>query len=99
MNAQSGQLEINFNLAFGEHGFQSWLNQRRIALTKLADELGLPLGREVEVWLKGEVRLKGVLRLAEAPLFIDAQRNLQLELRIDRCTFIPRDIEACVRLD
>jgi hypothetical protein len=99
MNAQSGQLEINFDLAFGEHGFQSWLNQRRVALRKLADEFGLPLEREVEVWLKGEVRLKGVLQLAEAPLFIDARRDLELELRIDRCTFTPRDIEACVRLD
>lgn len=99
MNAQSAQLEINFDLAFAQQGFQSWLNARRVAMTQLADKLDLPLGHDVEVWLKGDVRLKGRLQLAEAPLFIDERRSSQLELRIDRCTFTPRDIEACVRLD
>ena len=97
MNA--GQLEISFGSAHTESGFQAWLNQRRGALTKLASELGLPLGRHVEIWLKGDVRLNGVLELAHAPLFSGESRNPELELRIDRCTFTPRDIESCIRLD
>jgi hypothetical protein len=93
------QLEINFGSAQHEHGFQAWLNQRRVAMTKLAQQIGLPLGRRVEVWLKGDVRLDGVLELAQPLLFIPEDRNPKLELRIDRCTFVPADIESCVRLD
>ena len=95
----TGQMEISFGSAHTESGFQAWVNQRRATFTKLAGELGLPLGRQVEIWLKGDVRLSGVLELAHAPLFIDESRSLELELRIDKCTFTPRDIEACVRVD
>jgi hypothetical protein len=99
MNEPAAQLEITFDSAVNNGGFQSWLDARRLAMTKLAAQLGLPLGRTVEIWLKGDVRLNGVLQLAEAPLFVDERRNLELELRIDRCTFTPRDIEACVCVD
>ena len=99
MSEQQPQLEINFRSSQPEHGFQIWLNQRRAALTELARHLGLPLGHPVELWLKGDVRLSGILQLAEPPLFLPEDRNLRLELRIERCTFTPEDIESCVRVD
>jgi len=94
-----GQIEINFGSTQPEHGFQAWLNQRRAALTELANKLGLPLGHPVEIWLKDDLRLIGLLELAQAPLFVPEDRNPRLELRIDRCTFTPAEIESCVRLD
>src|SRR5258706_5963848 len=96
---QHPQLEINFRSSQPEHGFQIWLNQRRATLTALARELGLPLGDTVEIWLKGDIRLSGILQLAQPPLFIPEDRSLRLELRIDRCTFAPGDIGSCVRVD
>src|SRR5260370_1032425 len=96
---QQPQMEIDFRSSQPEHGFQAWLNQRRATLTELALQLGLPLGHQVEMWLKDHVRLSGVLELAQPPLFIPEDRSLRLELRIDRCTFTPEDIESCVRLD
>ena len=93
------QLSLDFGSIRGEEGFQGWLNERRRALTETAKKLGLPLGHEVEIWLKGDVRLRGRLELAEPPLFVPPDRNPVMELRIDRCTFTPPEIEACVRLD
>jgi len=93
------QLEIEFGASAQEHGFQAWLNQRRAALTALARQLGLPIGHPAEIWLKGDVRLSGVLELAEPPLFISDSQNAQFELRVERCTFSPTDIESCVRVD
>jgi hypothetical protein len=99
MSAQSTQTEIIFNSGLAETGCQKWLDQRRASMTRLAAELGLPLDRQVEICLTGDVRLVGILRLAQPPLFIDESRNVPLELRIDHCTFTPRDIQSCVRLD
>ena len=98
-DSSPSQLEIEFGASAQEHGFQAWLNQRRAALTALARQLGLPIGHPVEVWLKGDVRLSGVLELAEAPLFVRDAQNAQFELRVERCTFTPADIESCVKLD
>jgi hypothetical protein len=97
--SQEPQLSLEFRGEQSEIGFQGWLNERRRALTELAQKLGLPLGHEVEIWLKGDVRLTGRLELAEPPLIVPPDRNPKMELRIDRCTFTPADIEACVRLD
>ena len=93
------QLSLDFGSTRPADGFQGWLDERRRALTELAQKLGLPLDHDVEVWLKGDVRLRGHLRLAEPPLFVPPDRKPILELRIDRCTFTPAEIEACVRLD
>jgi len=93
------QLPLDFGSTHGEGGFQGWLDERRRALTELATKLGLPLGHEVEIWLKGDIRLRGRLELAQPPLFVPPDRNPVMELRIERCTFIPSEIEACVRID
>jgi|SRR6476660_9652703 hypothetical protein len=97
--AHEPQLPLDFGSARSDDGFQGWLNERRRALTEIAQKLHLPLGHPVEIWLKGDIRLSGRLELADPPLIVPPDRNPPMELRIDRCTFTPADIEACVRLD
>ncbi|MGE3311116.1 MAG: hypothetical protein AB7O66_14195 [Limisphaerales bacterium] len=80
-------------------GLTRWHEERRLALKEMARQLGLPLDRRVEVILRGGVRLRGTLHLASEELFIEPRRDLRLELRIDRCTFLPTEIESCVRID
>ena len=66
---------------------------------RLARRLGLPLGREVEVWLKDGVRLRGLLRLKEAMLFLENVDERSLELAVGKVDFRHADIESCVRMD
>ena len=75
------------------------MTSRKIATQELAHRVGLPLGHEVEVWLCGGIRLKGILRLREELLFLDEEKVRHLELLVDRVTFTYREIESCVRLD
>ena len=37
--------------------------------------MGLPLNQPAEVWLKGGIRLRGVLRLKEEQLFVPEHRD------------------------
>jgi hypothetical protein len=89
---------------FGANGPQSdGLNQWRAEFDRskrdLATAMGLPLDRPVEIWLKGEIRLKGVLKLHENRLFTEAKRDFSLELVVDGVRFTAAEIESCVRLD
>lgn len=76
-----------------------WRQERLTALNALARELGLPLGKDVEVRLKDGTTMRGVLELADDVLWVEARRDFRMALRIQRCTFLPGDIEACVRMD
>ena len=98
MNNSSGQQDFNFDGNRGQDGYSSWQAQRRLALEQLSRELGLPIGHGVEVWLHGGIRLRGIMRLRDAPLFLDAPRDLHLELQVDGVPFRHGDIESCVRL-
>lgn len=80
-------------------GLSRWHQERQNALRDLARQLGLPLEKNVEAILKGGIRLRGILRLAEDELVLTPKRDLRLRLRIERCTFLPTEIESCVRLD
>lgn len=93
------QLEINFAAGQDEQGLSQWQKARRAAMQSLAHKLGLPLGRLAEVRLRDGVVLRGRLSACEEQLFVEAQRDFHLELRIDRATFAAADIESCVRLD
>ena len=62
-------------------------------------ELGVPLNRQVEVWLQGGVRLRGQLTLRDEILFVEAPRDLNLELVVDGVPFRWTEIESCVRMD
>lgn len=68
-------------------------------LKRVGLELGLPLNHEVEVWLRGGVRLRGQLTLREEILFVETPRDLNLELVVDGVTFRWTEIESCVRTD
>jgi hypothetical protein len=95
----SKQGEFNFDTSGTDQGYTQWLEGRRIAARELARRLNLPLGHQVEVWLYGGIRLRGMLRLREEMLFIEEDRVRYLELAVDRAEFTYRDIESCVRLD
>jgi hypothetical protein len=93
------QKEFNFSESRTEEGHTKWLAGRRMAAAELARRIGLPLGHEVEVWLRGGIRLRGTLRLQEEVLFIEEERLRHLGLIVDHCPFIYREMESCVRLD
>ena len=94
------QGEFDFN-ATGDQsdGLDSWRAGFERSKRELAATMGLPLDRPVEIWLKGEIRLRGVLKLYENRLFVEAKRDFSLELVVDGVKFTAAEIESCVRLD
>jgi len=99
MDTPDSQPELNFDVGFGSAGYTAWHEDRRAAQRRLGQELGLPLGHIVEVWLKGGIRLRGPLRLRENLLFLDTPSALHVELTVDNVVFRPQEMESCVRLD
>jgi small nuclear ribonucleoprotein (snRNP)-like protein len=95
----SDQAELSFDGNQGNDGVTHWHKQRERSLRALAHRLGLPLGHEVEIWLKGNVRLRGKLELAEQLLFVENIVEKDLMLRVGRATFPYGDFESCVRTD
>jgi hypothetical protein len=96
MNLQG---HFDFNLGATEIGYSNWLAARQISRELLARRLNLPLGHEVEVWLQGNVCLKGKLRLQEEKLLIEEESIRHLELQVDHVPFRAGDLERCIRLD
>jgi hypothetical protein len=95
-----GQPEFNFEGGGADAtGLDAWHRQRRAAVQELAEKLGLPLGRRVEVRLIDGVILQGELRLQEETLFLDHVETANIELAVGRTNFRHSEIEACVRLD
>ena len=95
----SAQGEFSFGDSQATAGYTKWLEGRRMTAAELAKRMNLPLGRQVEVWLQGGVRLRGKLRLPEELLFVEEERVRHLELMVDGLLFTYRDMESCVRLD
>jgi len=93
------QGEFKFGKSGSETGYVKWVESRRVAAAELARQIGLPLGHLVEVWLRGQIRLRGKLRLQEEVLFIEEDRVRQLGLAVDHINFVYREMESCVRLD
>lgn len=98
MNAAE-QPQFDFTSNGSEEGFHKWQDQRREAVRQLARKLGLPLERKVEVWLRGEIRLVGVLSLREQNLFLPEDRDPRLELTVDNVSFTPVELISCVAVD
>jgi len=96
MNCQS---EFTFDRLGSEAGYTQWLARRHMAAHELARRMNLPLGHQVEVWLVGDIRLRGVLRLKEEALFIEEDRVRHLELEVDHVSFTYREMLSCVRQD
>ena len=95
----SGQGEFQFDQPAAAQGYEQWQEERRQAVEKLARDLNLPLNHRAEVWLPGGVRLRGILRFQQAPLFLEAAAARQTVLCVEGVTFAPGDIESFVRLD
>lgn len=96
MNRQS---EFELGTSGTDQGYTQWLAGRRVAAEELARRMNLPLGRQVEVWLYGGIRLRGTLRLQQEVLFIEEERVRHLGLQVDHVAFAYREMESCVRLD
>jgi len=95
----NSQSQFDFAGDSTERGYAQWLTTRRMAAGELARKMNLPLGHQVEVWLYGGVRLRGLLRLREEVLFIEEEHVRHLELMVDHVAFTYREMESCVRLD
>jgi len=95
--AQQGQLD--FDSIGDDSGHAKWLVGRQMAAAELARKIGLPLEHVVEVWLRGNVRLRGRLRLRDQVLFIEESAVNHLELAVDNVPFTIAEMESCVRLD
>ena len=93
------QGELNLNERGSEAGYTQWLVARQVTAAELAHRLNLPLGHQVEVWLSGDIRLRGRLRLREEFLFVEEESVRHLELMVDDVAFTYREMESCVRLD
>lgn len=99
MPTRMKQGEFSFARKTPVDGYAHWLTGRRIAVEKLARKIHLPLDHQVEVWLRGGIRLRGRLRLQEEVLFIEEERLRHLGLLVDHVPFTYREMESCVRLD
>ena len=93
------QSQFQFGTNASEAGYSKWLAARRLATHEVARRMNLPVGHEVEVWLLGEIRLRGKLELQEEVLFIVEERVRHLELVIGHVRFTYREMQSCVRLD
>jgi hypothetical protein len=98
-SAVNAQGEFDFEGSPSHNGHALWLAGRKLRAEALARRINLPLGRQVEVWLSGGVRLRGLLRLREEQLLIEEERVRHLELMVDHVPFTYREMESCVRLD
>jgi len=93
------QGELSFVSAGPGDGYAKWVAVRQLAVEAAARKLNLPLGHPSEIWLRGGIRLRGTLRLANEVLFIEEKRILDLALILDGVTFTYAEIESCLRLD
>ena len=93
------QGQLDFEATGIEAGHERWVSVRKVAAKELARKINLPLGHMVEVWLRGNIRLRGRLRLKEEILFLEESAANHLELMVDNVPFTCAEMESCVRLD
>lgn len=93
------QHELPFLSGTTDNGYDRWQQQRREAMHQLARKLNLPLGHSVEVWLRGNIRLRGTLRLREEMIFVEEEADARLQLMVDGVPFSTTEMESCVRQD
>ncbi|HTI69487.1 MAG TPA: hypothetical protein VMF06_05955 [Candidatus Limnocylindria bacterium] len=93
------QQQFDFDTPSSADSYEAWVQERRQRLTHLARENGLPLGHPCRVNLASGIELSGVLRLAEDKIPMNPERDPELLLRIDRCTFHAKEIVSAVRVD
>ncbi len=94
MSPPDDQFRFDFQFIEPESGYDEWVIERQGAQRELAEKLGLPINRNVEVWLTGNVRLQGRLEVIETPAKDTSMSKTVL--RIGRATFTRDEIESCV---
>ena len=94
----SEQGELSFDGESQESGLSSWRAAREQAAHDMVRRLGLPLNRQVEIWLRGGIRLRGCLRLREEVLFLEEEEAARLPLVVEGVVFTAGEIESCVRV-
>jgi hypothetical protein len=99
MNGFQRQVEFAFDIEGAGDGLMAWRWQREQELGALARRAGLPIGHLAEIWLKGGVRLRGLLRLHEERLFVDDEKVNELVLEVEGVRFQMSELESCVRTD
>ena len=93
------QPELNFN-APSSGGYELWLKQRQALIAHLIDQLGLPIGRQVELWLKDGVMLRGKLTVREESIhWSETNKATGIELMIGNVSFPVGQIASCLRTD
>lgn len=80
-------------------GLSVWHAELEAQQQQLAQRLHLPIGHQVELWLRGGVRLRGRLQCAEEMLVTAGIDANHARLAIGRTEFTPQEIESCVRMD
>jgi hypothetical protein len=93
------QKEFSFEPGGTDGGYAQWVVVRQMAAEEAARRLNMPVGREVEVWLRGGIRLRGKLRLRDDLLFVEESKVRNLGLTVDGVPFICAEIESCVAMD
>lgn len=92
------QTEITFGNEAAEEGFNAWRAELSEAMKRLSRELGIPLGADVEVWLHGQIRLRGRLLLDDGCSSKDLNSEEKLSLRVQGVAFKISEMISCVRL-
>ena len=93
------QKEFSFEAGGADDGYAQWVVVRQMAAEEAARRLNLPVGRGVEVWLRGGIRLRGKLRLLDDLLFVEESKVRNLGLTVEGVPFIYAEIESCVTMD
>jgi hypothetical protein len=78
-------------------GIEQWRKQRRELQLELARKLGLPIGQQVEVWLKSGIRLRGRLQLHDE-MQVAFEENDEFKFSVQGTPFLPAEIESCARI-
>jgi len=97
-----GEFILNFEVkprpARGR-GITRWHRELAENAHEVADKLGLPVGRLVEVRLKDGVIVKGNLRVGEVVQSLKIFDRNKVALQIGGLVFFYAEMESCVRLD
>jgi hypothetical protein len=91
--------EQQLGLDFGsgsERGFLAWQEERRRQVHSLALQLGLPLGRHVEVRLFSGAVLCGRLHLSDEELWLPTTPDNITNIYVGNTLIRRQDIDSCV---
>ncbi|MGI8604064.1 MAG: hypothetical protein ACR2OZ_13880 [Verrucomicrobiales bacterium] len=95
MNIQP-ELDLDAPAGSGTAGWEHWRAERDRQMFELSKQMGLPLGRQVEIELVNGPVLRGRLLLDSPELFLPSRGYTQVRLRIGRAVFEAAHVSQCV---